>query len=197
MFIARALALRALLDHLESTPAWRGRWPPRRIFALGYSAGGATVLALLGAQASMRAVVDHCVELPEEGLCRQGVGERTARELQPMPDLSDDRIAGGIVLAPVVAAFRDAALRRLTRPILVLRAECDRELAYPHHAARLAQLAPGVVRLVTLAHAGHFAFLTLPRDFRPPPAMRERAGFDRATAHDHVNAAIARFLHDH
>jgi predicted dienelactone hydrolase len=194
MFSARARSVSALVDRLTDAPRWRGRWPEDRIAVLGYSAGGATALALIGARASMKAVVAHCAATPGEGLCRRGAGKRGSEELRRVPDLSDPRIGAAVLFAPVTAPFTDRALARLDRPVLAVRAGLDTELLYPQHAARLATAAPRRVRLRTLHGAGHFAFLTLPQAAPLPPGMGEAKGFDRAAAHRWLESRVERFL---
>jgi len=74
-----------VIDALAQDPQWSGRLHLDRVGVHGMSAGGATALALAGAQWRMLNLVRHCDRhgLADEGFCFQGANEpevRTARQ---------------------------------------------------------------------------------------------------------------------
>ena len=80
----RPRQITATVDALLAIPKWRERIDTRRIGAFGFSLGGYTVLAILGAKPDMSNIIDHCVTTPEDPFCDIGgnLAEVTRRAIE-------------------------------------------------------------------------------------------------------------------
>ena len=68
----RPRQITATVDALLAIPKWRERIDNRRIGAFGFSLGGYTVLAILGAKFDMSNIIEHCTTTPEDPFCDIG-----------------------------------------------------------------------------------------------------------------------------
>lgn len=86
-----------------------------------------------------------------------------------LTDLRDERFKVGVLLAPVGVLFSDKdSLSKVVAPVLLYRAQNDRELAYPYHVEVISKsLAKSSTWLkeLELQDAEHFAFITSFPDF--------------------------------
>ena len=178
----RPRQLSAALDHLLGGPEFGPRIDAERIGAIGHSAGGYSVLALIGARADTSVLARHCTRNRHQDpeFCAYGrsgghVGGR-------LPDLSDRRVGAVVAVAPVGAVFGDGAFSGVEAPAQIHRLEGDRVLWKPWHADRIMRLMGKNARLVVHPSAHHFAYISpFPADLirsvgRP---ARDPAGFDR------------------
>ena len=169
----------------------------RKIAALGYSAGGAAVLALAGAVPVRSQAVAHCARFKDDPFCRFVRPSFARGSPAPITGLADTRIAAIVAIAPVSAWYDDKTLRRIQKPMLILVAAKDGVLSVKRNGHRVRHFTRGKVRVLTVPKAGHFVFLT---PF--PPALRDRLprlakdppGVDRARVHAAFNRAIVAFL---
>jgi predicted dienelactone hydrolase len=203
-FEQRAQQLSRLLDQVLADARWREHIDNSRIAAFGHSAGGHSVLALVGARPDAARVVAHCSPggaglVDDTVMCALG-GPRRAesaaamQQMVPM-DLSDPRITAAVVVTPLVQPTQPASLQALRVPVWVEVAGRDEVLAPRHHASTLCGLAR--VQCHADADAGHFASFQagtgpLPANgidpaFDPP-------GFDRLAWQRSALQRIAAFL---
>ena len=195
----RPRQLSAVLDRLLGDTEFGPRIDPARIGALGHSAGGYSVLALIGGRADMAVLARHCTQRHEEDPQFCGYGRPGGYDDEAMPDLADRRIGAVVAVAPVGALFGDGAFSGAQVPAQVHRLEGDRVLREPWHAENIAALMGEHAHLVVHPEAHHFAFIT---PF--PPAManevgaagRDPEGFDRRAFLSRVNEQILRFFDD-
>jgi predicted dienelactone hydrolase len=180
-----------------------------RIAALGHSAGGYTVLALVGARPDVARIAAHCLANRAEDplFCSMGrdpaqtqaQGPAVAGGSEPAaapPELADPRVRAAVALAPVGAVLDDASLARIRVPVTVHVPALDRWLVPRFHGLRVAAAIPGAV-LETVPNAWHFAFLDTPTMAIPSPDGDLRAdppGFDRAAYIAALGPRIADFL---
>ncbi len=203
-FEQRARQLSRVLDQLLADARWRDRIDTTRIAAFGHSAGGHSVLALVGARSDPARVMAWCspggVGLVDDAvMCSLG-GRRDTESAATMQraapaDLSDRRITAAVVATPLVVPLQPASLQALRVPVWVEAAGRDEVLAARHHALTLCGL-PRVHCQVD-AGAGHFASFQagtgpLPANgidpaFDPP-------GFDRPAWQRAALVRIAGFL---
>jgi predicted dienelactone hydrolase len=181
-----ALADPRLAPHLD----------PARIGAIGYSAGGYTVLVLAGARPDFGRITAWCQAHPTDA------GSCGHNPVHPNPDLltwqprADPRIRAVVVMDPLAMPFGARALARVHVPVLVFRARDDDYLpAGPNAEALVAGLIPPPERVVE--PGGHAVFI----DPCPPvlaaeiPAVCQDApGIDRGAVHRDIETRIAAFL---
>lgn len=134
-----------------------------RIFAIGHSLGGYSVLAAAGARFDVRQLATFCGATPLAITCtvfaQLGVGDDPDHEASLAADLSDPRLAGVIALDPGgVPAIVPESLKATRTPIAVISAGRTPDFLNPaHEAEALAAMAD--IEHVMFADAGHFDFL--------------------------------------
>lgn len=199
-FAERPRQVSRVIDALLQDPLWKDRITRDaqgpRIGALGHSAGGYTVLALVGAQAQVRRIVAHCqtkhADDPIFCATRQRAGAAdavvpapaTAAPLDAPIDAADPRVRAVAAMAPLALPFTAASLAAVRAPVLVYEAQQDRWLQPRFHTAWLAQHMPKA-QLQRVPNAWHFAFMDKPSyaiasddgDIAADPPGFDRAAF--------------------
>ncbi len=117
----RPRQLSAVLDRLLGDSDFGPHIDIRRIGAIGHSAGGYSVLALIGGRADMAVLVRHCTRHREDdaGFC--GYGRPDGEIDGTMPDLSDPRVVAVVAVAPVGALFGEGAFAGVEAPTQIHR----------------------------------------------------------------------------
>ena len=195
----RPRQLSAVLDWLLGDAEFAPRIDPARIGAVGHSAGGYSVLALIGGRADMAVLARHCTLRRDEDPEFCGYGRPGRHDDDPIPDLTDRRVGAVVAVAPVGALFGDGAFSGVTVPTQIHQLAADRVLREPWHAENIAALMGDHARLVVHPMAHHFAFIT---PF--PPVMtddvgaagRDPKGFDRRAFLAEIDEQILRFFDD-
>lgn len=196
-WLRRPRQLSATLDRLLGDPEFGRRIDPARIGAVGHSAGGYGVLALIGGRADTRLLARHCTRNRDEdpGFC--AYGRPDAGVAGPLPDLSDRRVGAVAAVAPVGALFGGGAFADVEAPAQIHRLDADRVLRRPWHADNIVSLMGTGARLAIHPAAHHFAFIS------PFPAAmtgeigapaRDPAGFDRRAFLSRIDRLILDFF---
>ena len=193
----RPRQLSAVLDRLLGDGEFGPRIDPARIGAVGHSAGGYSVLALIGGRADMALLAEHCTERRAEDPEFCGYGRPGVPDDAPMPDLSDGRIAAVVAVAPVGALFGAGAFAGVDVPAQIHRFGRDGILRRPWHAENIAKLLGERARPVVHPDAHHFAFIssfpaTLVESVGRP--AHDPAGFDRRAFLAEIGGQIVRFF---
>lgn len=170
--------LSVALDRLLADPAWGARIDSARIGVLGFSLGGYTALATLGARLDPQALerfLAPCLNaqscrLPPEAAWRftDAEASRLLREQGRLrasladagADWRDARIRAGLALAPVHGALlTQQSLAAIRSPVHLIASEAD-EQAPPSATARpVAAALPGAT-LHVLTGVAHYGFLS-------------------------------------
>jgi predicted dienelactone hydrolase len=202
VWAGRPRQVSAAIDAVLADPGLVPVVDPRRIGAAGHSAGGYTVLALLGAQADMAEVLRHCLSRPADDVAFCNFGGTTSRrnseqQTQPLPPAGDPRIRAGVAMAPVGVLFTPAALGSIHGALRIYHAEQEELLTERHHAGKVRDALQGRAEYVSLANAGHFSFIA---PF--PPALvalvgvgaQDPPGLDRAALQKRLEQEIVAFF---
>jgi predicted dienelactone hydrolase len=192
VYVSRPSDIKRLIDFMLGSRA-APFIDPSRIGFFGFSRGGYTGLAVIGANADWANATAWCGDSPR-GFCPQ----IRNREFPAGPIPHDPRIKAAVVADPLAIFFTAEALAPIRTPVQVWATELggdgvflldvapiDRNLSAPHEFH--------VVR-----NAGHFAFILCPPELAKaaPDVCTERGGFDRAAFHKEFNAAAVKFLQD-
>ncbi len=195
----RPRQLGAVLDRLLGDTKFGPRIDDERIGAVGHSAGGYSVLALIGGRADLSVLAHHCTRHRAEDPQFCAYGRPGGHDDLTMPDLTDRRVRAVVAVAPVGALFGEGAFSGVKVPAQIHRLGADRVLRAPWHAENIAALLGDYAHLVVHPDAHHFAFIT---PF--PPTMadevgaagRDPEGFERRVFLAEIDEQILRFFDD-
>lgn len=203
--------LATALDTLAEEGPFAGRLDLDQVTAAGFSLGGYTVLALLGAVTRVTLFEDFAREqsfgkgpreFPDlvdriEGLLDTSPVFRASWQRQSASAL-DARVKAAFACAPAptVRGFTIASVQAITTPVAMVVGEADREAPAETCAAWLQQhLRNGT--LETLPGIGHYEFLCGGTELgqqQEPDIWRDRPGFDRRAFHAAIAALAVTFL---
>ena len=195
----RPRQLSAVLDRVLGDAALGPHIDASRIGAVGHSAGGYTVLALIGGRPDPAVLARHCTARRAQDPAFCDYGRPDGHSDEPMPALSDGRIAAVVAVAPVGALFGDGAFADVEVPAQIHRLGGDRVLREPWHAENVATQMGDHASLVTHPEAHHFAFIaSFPASLvdEVGAAGRDPAGFDRRAFLARIDEQILRFFDD-
>jgi predicted dienelactone hydrolase len=140
LFSGRTRQLRAAVDYMLSGWPGHDRINPERIGAFGFSAGGFTVLAAVGAQPDLRLVATHCAESPEFvcDVLRQANSALLDADAPAWGDAfaPDARITAAVVAAPGLGfTMAPNGLANVRVPIQLWNGDGDDKVPYATNAA--------------------------------------------------------------
>ena len=195
----RPRQLSAVLDRVLGDAELGPHIDPARIGAVGHSAGGYSVLALIGGRADMAVLAYHCTRYRDADPEFCAYGRPGGHDNEPIPDLTDRRIGAVVAVAPVGALFGNGAFAGVTVHSQIHRLGGDRVLRKPWHAENIAALMGDGAHLVTHPNAHHFAFISpfpaaLVGQVGPP--AHDPPGFDRRAFLAKIDEQILRFFED-
>lgn len=205
-FSERPRQLSRALDGLLAQPDWAARIDPRRIVAIGHSAGGHTVLALAGGRPDRQQLLSHCNEVArgardDAAMCalaprREPSAPAPVAAAAAEPDATDRRLRAVVALAPLGQGLARESLGAIRLPVHLETAGRDEVLSPTWHGRWLCQALPAAA-CVDTPDAGHFAsFQPVSQRLGPPgldPAW-DPPGFDRRAWQQGAGARIQAFL---
>lgn len=193
-FATRPVDMRRLIDHMLS--AWPGHaaLDAKRIGFFGFSRGGYTGLALIGAVPNWALRRDLCPPDSTQPLC-----EEVRQQAWPAPPTPDPRIRVAVIADPL-SVFDDKGLAHVTVPVQLWASALGGDGVTPESVAAVRHGLPNAPDWHVVADAGHFAFLapcsTALADMAPG-LCRDGAGFSRATFHTAFNTSVLAFFQQH
>lgn len=209
----RSRDLTVLLSQVSQTGPLAGHLDTRAVSALGFSLGGPTVLALLGARYSMPAFAAWFDETPGVSrgpaefpdlpdripdLLRESATFRTSWEGHGA-DLTDSRVGRAITLAaaPPVRAFTSDSLAAVNRPVTLISSGADTEAPVEQCSDWLVAQNLSFDHVSMGAQVGHYTFLGLPAEgsfTMAPQLFTDAPGIDRAKVHADCLDAVLKAL---
>ena len=195
---ARAADVSAAIDRIFGPNPLGLMVDQDRVAVLGFSAGGATALALGGAKPAMAAAIQHCAAYVDPFCGFVDPKDPRFDDATLMLGLDDGRIQSLVLMAPVTAYFSDAELAMLDMPIFVFAPGNDAALSAEANAGRLQTLIQDDLRYYEDPAAGHFSILpvfsTAVSNDVPLVLRTDPAGFDRASFHQRLFGKVVTFL---
>jgi len=193
VFLSRPADMISLIDFVLNGWKDRAAVDPARIGLFGFSKGGYTGLAVIGAAPDFARFARGCTAVTK--FCEQ---VRSETRVPP----ADARIRAAVIAEPPSGFFTKDNLAAIKIPLQFWRAELPTAGVDldPAGVARVARSLPGNPDIHTVP-AGHFAFLApcspklaaaIPRICTDVPP-----DFDRAAFHRDFNGSVARFFREH
>lgn len=196
--LERPRQLRAAIDAVLTHPVLGACADRRRIGLLGFSAGGYTVLTLLGARPDYSRWSLYCQAHPDPSvLCPLG-GETAA----PDPGdadwevVADHRVKAAVLLAPFALLFDAASLARVWVPLRIYRAEDESVSLNEWNADAVAAGVSGPAALLT-EPGDHYVFIAPVAEViknKYPEFYVDKPGVDRGAVHRKIGGEILEFF---
>jgi predicted dienelactone hydrolase len=199
LFHSRPREIGAAIDNMLAQPWLAGRIDPDRIGAMGFSAGGYSVLVAAGGIARLHLIGEHCRAHPDD--CIPGIEHPSKDDPSAVVSLPPDRrIRAAVLMATPGTMFGEHDLERVEIPIRLYRAEKDEVVRSPWHVERVRSLLPRAPEYVVVEGGGHFAFLSpFPQALVSAvgaPAQ-DPPGFDRVRYLATLDAEVHQFFARH
>lgn len=195
VLVGRSMQLTALLDFLLAEPPFSTAIDATRIGVAGFSAGGYTALAMVGAQPKFARIKAYCARYASSVLCSGG--GRIGISSPPLSAHADPRIRGAFVMSPVAAFFDRESLSSIVVPVAIHAADHDSLLPIDGNARWLRDNVPTLVGYSEIAGADHFVFLapcSAPMSSTRPDLCVDPPGIDRTAVHAALNGDMLRFF---
>lgn len=215
--IGRPIQVSATITYLLHSPRWKVLINPDRIGAAGFSAGGYTVLMLVGGVPKFSRLISFCRAHPDDtipgsicGAVRKLKAEAEKHgstieqamatlqhSLHRWGNTADPRVKAAFAMAPFSEVFDKAGLSQINRPVFLYYAQDDHHLRPKYNALHIAPLIKTLVGIKMVPKAGHFVFLApctpeLAKD--APDICQSRPGVNRVAIHRRINAAALEFF---
>ncbi|CAM3440149.1 alpha/beta hydrolase family protein [Paracidovorax anthurii] len=193
-FATRPVDMKRLVDHMLGRWPGRARLDPSRVGIFGFSRGGYTALAAVGAQPDWALRQDLCPPESPRPLC-----EEIRRRAFPAPPVPDPRIKAAVVADPL-SVFDARGLKQVGVPVQLWASEYGGDGVTPASVDTVRQGLPAPPEWHVASGAAHFAFLApcSPAMATTLPGLcRDGAGFDRVAFHATFNAEVLAFFQRH
>ncbi|MCV2369796.1 alpha/beta hydrolase family protein [Roseateles oligotrophus] len=199
----RGQELKATLDHmLQRWPA-RAQIDPARVGAYGFSAGGFTVMSVIGAMPDLRLIAKHCSAAAEFAckLLAHSKSPLLSADTATMGEsfVSDARIKVAAVAAPGLSfAFGAEGLAQVRVPVQLWSGDGDEIVPFATNGQAIQAALGAKLELHKVPGAGHFSFLApcsgLAKLLAPPQLCEDAGQFDRKAFHRDMNASVVNFF---
>ena len=192
VYVSRPADIKRLIAYMLGSSSAAPFIDPSRIGFFGFSRGGYTGLAVIGANADFANATALCGD-SQMRVCQQ----IRSRDF-PGPIPHDPRIKAAVVADPLAIFFTAEAVAPIKTPVQLWASEQGGDGVFLRDVAPLDTKLSAPHEFHVVRNAGHFAFLLC------PPALAQTAadictdptGFDRAAFHKEFNAAVVKFLQD-
>lgn len=197
IFEQRPRHISRTIDYLTQQWPAHSQLDPARIGMFGFSRGGYTALALLGATPDKTASAQRfCAPWWSFviSLCRQ-----LADDTQPLHPVADPRIKAAAVIDPL-NLFGADSFKAVQAPVLLWASELGGDAVELSHIEAIRRQLPALRDVNVAKGAGHFVFLApCPRELQQDASeiCQDPAGVDRAQVHQTLNTSVLTFFQQH
>ena len=192
VYVSRPADIKRLVDYMVGSSPAAPFIDPSRIGFFGFSRGGYTGLAVIGANADWANATSYCGDSQARG-CQQ----IRNREF-PGPIPHDPRIKAAVIADPLAVFFTAEAVAPIKVPVQPWASELGGDGVFLRDVAPLDTNLSAPHEYHVVRNAGHFAFFLCPPALTQsaPDLCSDQSGFDRAVFHKEFNAAAAKFLQE-
>ncbi|PSU08448.1 hypothetical protein C9I92_13100 [Photobacterium ganghwense] len=188
------------IDKLLNTSGLNTYIDSDKIAVLGHSVGGYATIAAAGGVGDTSSLIEICKNNPllTDPYCtpvRDGSMMKTV-----IKSTKDPRIKAIIIMAPVGILFStEGSLNDVDIPVLLLKAENDKEVTEPYNADVIEKGLPNKQKLISImiSNAGHYSFLTSFPDFLKSELgliAEDPNGFNREEFQEKLGTIIVDYL---
>ena len=191
IYVSRPNDIKRLIDFMVGLPAFASSIDRERIGLFGFSRGGYTGLAVIGANPDWASVTDLCKEV------KTHVCEQVRAKEFPGSVTHDARVKAAVIADPLSVFFTANSFGAVKIPVQLWASEFGGDGVAPHSVDIVDKNLPAKHEYHVVANSGHFAFLA-----PCPPALvvellricADAGGFDRTAFHRQFNAAVLGFF---
>jgi predicted dienelactone hydrolase len=191
IYVSRPNDIKRLIDFMLAAPAFTAGIDRDRIGLYGFSRGGYTALAVIGAEPDWANVTERCRQVKTH-VCEQIL----AKEF-PGAVTHDTRVKAAVIADPLSVFFTDKSFAAVKIPVQLWASEFGGDGVQPHSVDIVDNNLPTKHEYHVVANSGHFAFLA-----PCPPALvaqlpyicKDAGDFDRAEFHRQFNADARAFF---
>lgn len=198
IFSSRNRQLRMSIDHMLTKWQAKGTIDPEKVGAFGFSAGGFTVLTVVGAQPDMSLIAQHCAQSPE--FACDALRHFKSPLLETGASVGDPMVASPSVKAAVVAApglgftMGSVALAGVQGPVQLWSGDKDDKVPFATNAKVIVEALGPKVEFHPIPGASHASFLVPCGLLRPADICTDPEGFDRKAFHASMNTEVLKFF---
>jgi predicted dienelactone hydrolase len=192
IYVERPIHIKRLIDFMVGASALASNIERERIGLFGFSRGGYTALAVIGANPDWASVTELCQQSTTH-VCEQ----IRAKEFPAQPVTHDARVKAAVIADPLTVFFTSNSFGAVGIPVQLWASELGGDGVLPHTADIVDRNLPSKHEYRVVPNAGHFSFLA-----PCPPALAKEVpqicvdanGFDRVAFHRQFNADVLAFL---
>jgi predicted dienelactone hydrolase len=191
IYVQRPNDIKRLVDFMLGTPACASSIDRERIGLFGFSRGGYTALAVIGANPDWANVTELCKEIKNH-VCDQ----IRARQF-PGSVTHDPRIKAAVIADPLGVFFTEGSFGDVKIPVQLWASEFGGDGVLPHSVDIVDKNLPSKHEYHVVANSGHFSFLApCPPELvaKLPRICADASGVDRTAFHKQFNADALAFF---
>jgi predicted dienelactone hydrolase len=191
IYVSRPNDIKRLVDFMLGAPAFAASIERERIGLFGFSRGGYTGLAVIGANPDWAIVTELCQQIKTH-VCDQ----IRAKEF-PGTVTHDPRIKAAVIADPLSAFFTANSFGDIKIPVQLWASEFGGDGVLPHSVDIVDKNLPSTHEYRVISNAGHFSFLVpCPPEMAAqiPYLCKDAPGFDRVAFHTQFNAEALAFF---
>jgi predicted dienelactone hydrolase len=191
IYVSRPNDIKRLADFMLAAPAFASSIDRERIGLFGFSRGGYTGLAVIGANPDWANVTERCRE-SKTRVCEQ----IRAKEF-PGSVTHDSRIKAAVIADPLSVFFTADSFGDVKIPVQLWASEFGGDGVQPHSVDIVDKNLPTKHEYHVVPNSGHFAFLApcSPAIAAELPYIcKDAGGFDRTAFHRQFNADVLAFF---
>lgn len=197
LFSQRAEQLRSTMDYVLKSWTGAAHVDGGRVGAYGMSAGGFTVLTLVGATPRFELVPSHCRQT-SEFICKVLAHTKSpllTTEAGAGPFAADPRVRAAVVAAPGLGfTFANDGLKNVEVPVQLWWGSQDQAVPFATNAKIIADGLGARAEVHRIEGAQHMSFLAPCLLLKPAGPCTDATGFDRQAVHRSMNADVIAFF---